>query len=107
ELELRDLAHAESRLQVEANELRRALQGGERRRPLVVIAEHTHENPGGAEVRRDLHLGNAEESDARILHFPPDDVVELLLEELAYLSCPSCHGRSRTFRGGSAPRGTD
>ena len=71
---------------------------------LIVVTEHAHEDPSGAEIRRDLHLGDAEEPDARILHLPPDDIVELLLEQLAHLSCPSCHGRSRTFRGESRPR---
>src|SRR5699024_9244482 len=70
------LTHAETWLQMMANEPGRRFQGLDRGPSLLVRSKHTDIHPGRAEVRRDLHIRDAKEPDSRILHLTPDDIVE-------------------------------
>lgn len=91
EVQLRNLTHPQPGLEMKTDESRGGAERVEGLPALVVAAEDADIDTGGPEVRRDVHVDNAHESNPRILDLAPDDIGELLLEKLTDLECTSCH----------------
>ena len=52
---------------------------------LFIRAKHADEDPGPAQIGRDIDPGHAEKADPGILDFPPNNVVDFLPQELTDL----------------------
>ena len=58
---------------------------------LLIRTKHADENPCRAQVRSDVHMRDAPERKPRVVHFFPNDVGELLSEQLTNLSRTTSH----------------
>src|SRR5712692_5862207 len=75
----------------------RALERGERRRPLGLVPQHGDENLRQPQVVGGLDLGDGDEAQTRILQLALQDHRDLLLDELVDAAEPlALHQRSST-----------
>src|SRR5436309_15484649 len=86
EVELGCDAEIEMLSQPVADEATGADEGRERRRPLRLVAEHRHEDLGGAQVLRRVDLGHRHEPESRILELALEEGRDLFLEQLIHAS---------------------
>ena len=82
EVELRDPLQPEPLAELVTDERHLPAHRGQRRLPLLGLADHADRHPGVAQVRRRLDVGDRGEPDPRVVDLAAEDLADLLPQQL-------------------------